>query len=97
MKIVRKSTIEEDRMCCINVLQEKSIECVREDGDDKRIKNKNRENQCCKKATKTLNKKIGKHKCGNESKNFFVKLRKVNREKNLRKLRPRREKTREKN
>jgi hypothetical protein len=51
------------------MLLEKSIEHVREDGNEKRIKNKNQENQRHKKATKTLKKKIGKCKCRDEQKN----------------------------
>jgi len=48
------------------MLKEKNIERVREDGDEKCIKNKNQENQCHKKDVKALKKKIGKCKCGDE-------------------------------
>jgi hypothetical protein len=51
------------------MLYENNIEHVKEDGDEKHIKNKNQENQCHKKATKALKKKIGKHKCRDEQKN----------------------------
>ncbi len=68
------------------MLQDKSIEHIRKDHNEKRITNKNQVNQCHNKATKAPEKKIGKHKCRDEQKNWETqKLRKENREKQIEK------------
>ncbi len=48
------------------MLQKNNIEHVKEDGDEKRIKNKNQENQCRKKIAKMLKNKIGKCQYGDK-------------------------------